>query len=68
MNNYSNKFVIHFRLFKFSSPEEIRSAIIVLLRLPLDKRLLSLSSEVEQALDSLLAMFQEDQWVEQVIK
>ena len=28
---------------------------------------MSLSNEVEQALDSLLSMFQEDQWIEQVI-
>ena len=67
MNNYSNQFILYFRLFTFSSSEEIRSTIIVLLRLPLDKRLLSLSNEVEQALDSLLSMFQEDQWIEQVI-
>ncbi|RIA91827.1 hypothetical protein C1645_103700 [Glomus cerebriforme] len=53
------------RLFTFSSSEEIRSAIIVLLRLPLDKRLLSLSSEIGQVLNSLLARFQEDQWIEQ---
>ncbi|GET01950.1 protein FAM178B-like [Rhizophagus clarus] len=53
------------RLLAFSSPEEIRSAIIVFLRLPLDKRLLSLSSEIEEVLNSLLEIFEEDQWIEQ---
>lgn len=65
MNNYA-EFVLYFRLITFSSPEEIRSAVIVFLRLPLDKRLLSLSSEIEQLLDSLLELFEEDQWKEQV--
>ncbi|PKC02527.1 hypothetical protein RhiirA5_425113 [Rhizophagus irregularis] len=57
--------MIYNRLITFSSPEEIRSAVIVFLRLPLDKRLLSLSSEIEQLLDLLLEMFEEDQWKEQ---
>lgn len=65
MNNYA-EFILYYRLITFSSPEEIRSAVIVFLRLPLDKRLLSLSSEIEQLLDSLLEMFEEDQWKEQV--
>lgn len=65
MNNYA-EFILYFRLITFSSPEEIRSAVIVFLRLPLDKRLLSLSSEIEQLLDLLLEMFEEDQWKEQV--
>ncbi|CAG8506428.1 4920_t:CDS:10 [Funneliformis caledonium] len=57
--------MIDSRLFTFSNSEEIRKSIIVLLRLPLDKRLMSLSNEVEQVVISLLAMFQEDQWMEQ---
>lgn len=64
MNSHT-KFSI-FRLFTFSNPDDIRSAIIVLLRLPLDKRLSTLSREIEQVLNSLLDMFQEDQWIEQV--
>jgi hypothetical protein len=65
MNNYA-EFILYFRLFTFSSPEEIRFSVIVFLRLPLDKRLSSLSSEIEQVLNSLLEMFEDDQWIEQV--
>ncbi|CAI2170811.1 3282_t:CDS:10 [Funneliformis geosporum] len=57
--------MIDSRLFTFSNSEEIRLSIIVLLRMPLDKRLLSLSNGVEQVVDSLLDIFQEDQWIEQ---